>query len=54
MENIMLTVKFAMFYGMQLVVVAIVGVTLIAGVYQLVRDKVSEARRHDQTAPKAH
>jgi hypothetical protein len=44
MENIMLAVKFVLFYGMQAVVIAVVGVTLIAGLYQLIRDKVRAAR----------
>jgi hypothetical protein len=44
MESIMLAVKFVLFYGMQAVVIAVVGVTLIAGLYQLVRDKVRAAR----------
>jgi hypothetical protein len=44
MESIMLTVKFVLFYGMQAVVIAVVGVTLIAGLYQLVRDKVRATR----------
>ena len=44
MENIFLGIKFVIFYGMQAVVVAVVGVTLLTGLYQLVRDKV-RARR---------
>jgi Na+-translocating ferredoxin:NAD+ oxidoreductase RnfG subunit len=50
MESIMLAVKFVAFYGIQVVVVALVGVTLIAGLYQLVRDKVRESRRLDEVA----
>jgi Na+-translocating ferredoxin:NAD+ oxidoreductase RnfG subunit len=50
MESIMLAVKFVAFYGIQVVVVALVGVTLIAGLYQLVRDKVRESRAPSSTA----
>lgn len=42
-------IKFVMLYGMEIVVVALVGVTLFAGLYQLVQGKVRESRRHDQT-----
>jgi len=31
------TIKFVMFYGMEIVVVALVGVTVFAGLYQLIR-----------------
>ncbi len=41
---IMETIKFLMFYGMEAVVVALVGVTLFAGLYQLIRDKVRQRR----------
>ena len=37
-------IKYLMFYGMEIVVVALVGVTLFAGLYQLVRDKVRQSR----------
>jgi len=40
---LMEAVKFIMFYGMEIVVVALVGVTLFAGLYQLVRDKVRQS-----------
>jgi regulator of protease activity HflC (stomatin/prohibitin superfamily) len=40
MENIMLTVKFVIMYGLVAFVVAVVGATLIAGLYQLIRDQV--------------
>ena len=43
MENITLTVKFVAMYGPVVFVVAAVGVTLIAGLYQLVRDQVPGA-----------
>jgi len=34
------TVKFVVLYGLEIIVVALVGVTLFAGLYQLIRDKV--------------
>jgi hypothetical protein len=40
MENIMLTVKMGLMYGLEVFVVAMVGVTLIAGLYQLIRSRV--------------
>jgi len=33
-------IKFMMLYGMEIVVVALVGITLFAGLYQFIRDKV--------------
>jgi len=43
--EIMEAIKFIAFYGLEITVVGLVGVTLFAGIYQLVRDKVSQARR---------
>ncbi len=40
MEEIMLAIKYVLFYGMEVVVVAIFGITLIAGLYELVHDKL--------------
>lgn len=40
MESIFLTVKFGLFLAMELFVVAAIGAALIAGLYQIVRDKV--------------
>ena len=37
-------VKFIMFYGVEIIVVALVGITLFAGLYQLIRDKVRQSR----------
>jgi hypothetical protein len=37
-------IKFVMFYGMEIVVVALVGITLFAGLYQLIRGKVRQSR----------
>ncbi len=41
MESTMLTVKFVVLYGFEVFVVAVVGATVIAGLYQLVRSQVS-------------
>ena len=38
------TAKFIMFYSMEIVVVVLVGITLFAGLYQLIRDKVRQSR----------
>jgi len=48
MENIMLTFKYLIFVALELSVFVVIGVALIAGLYQIVRDKVREARRRDQ------
>jgi len=51
MESIILTVKFALFLAMEVfVVVTLVG-ALIAGMYQIVRDKIRESRLLDGVAP---
>ena len=41
MESVMLTIKFGVLYGFEVFVVAVVGATVIAGLYQLVRSQVS-------------
>jgi hypothetical protein len=45
-------VKFIMFYGLEIVVVGLVGLTLLAGLYQLVRNKIGshapDAERRSQ------
>jgi hypothetical protein len=41
MEGVMLTVKFVVLYGFEVFVVAVVGGTVIAGLYQLIRSQVS-------------
>lgn len=51
MEEIMLTLKFIMFLAMEIIVVATLGAVLVAGLYQIVRDKVLESRRRDQITP---
>lgn len=37
------TIKFLVFYALEVFVVGVVGVTLIAGLYQLVREQVRSA-----------
>lgn len=44
-------VKFVMLYGMELVVISVVGATLLAGLYQLVRDKVRSRASAPTAAP---
>jgi hypothetical protein len=51
MEDIMLFVKFILFFAMEFTVVAVIGAVLIAGLYQIVRDKVRESRRQDEITP---
>ena len=52
MESVMLTVKLGLFLAMELFVVGVMGGALILGLYQIVKDKVSESRRLDAIAPK--
>ncbi len=40
MESMMLTIKFVVLYGFEVFVVAVVGATVIAGLYQLIRSQV--------------
>ena len=42
--SIMESVNFIMFYCLEIFVVALVGITLFAGLYQLIRDKVRQSR----------
>ena len=48
MESIFLTIKLIMFVAMEATVIVVIAAVLMAGVYQIVRDKVREARRRDQ------
>jgi hypothetical protein len=41
-------IKFLEFLALELSVVVLMGAVLIAGLYQVVRDRVREARRQDQ------
>jgi hypothetical protein len=52
METVMLTLKYIEFVVMELSVVAIFGGVLVAGLYQIVRDKVRAARQGDEFASK--
>jgi hypothetical protein len=51
MESTMLGIKFVLFLIMEAFVVATVVGALILGLYQIVRDKVLEARRRDEVPP---
>lgn len=53
MESVMLTIKYLMFLALELFVFVVIGAVLVAGLYQIVRDKVRESRRRDQVAPEA-
>jgi hypothetical protein len=44
MEAAMLNVKFLMFFALEFVVVALVAIVLLAGLYELVHQKVSDLR----------
>jgi uncharacterized membrane protein YeaQ/YmgE (transglycosylase-associated protein family) len=39
MESIALTIKFALFYAMEVFVVAVIGAVVIAGLYQAIRNR---------------
>jgi hypothetical protein len=54
MESVFLTVKFGLFLAMELVVVGVLVGALIAGLYQIVRDKVRESRLLDQVSQEPH
>jgi hypothetical protein len=53
MEGIMLTLKFALFLAMEVLVVAMIAGALILGLYQIVKDKVVESRRLDEVTPES-
>ena len=53
METIALNIKFVLFLALELSVLFVIAAGLIAGVYQIVRDAVREARREAELAPKA-
>jgi hypothetical protein len=40
MESAMLTIKFVALYGLLVFVMVVVGATMLAGLYQLIRDQV--------------
>jgi hypothetical protein len=47
-----LTIKFVVFLALELFVLGALGAALMAGVHQIVRDKVRESRRLDGVTPK--
>lgn len=49
----MLNIKFLEFLALELSVLGAIGAVLVAGLYQIVRDKVRGSRRRDQIAPAA-
>jgi hypothetical protein len=51
MDSMMLTVKFVLFFALELFVLGVLGAALIAGVYHIVQDKVRESRRLDEVTP---
>lgn len=46
---IMETIKFVMFYGLEIIVVAVVGVTLFAVVVQFIQDKLGSRSKVGQS-----
>lgn len=48
METLALNVKFLLFLAMELSVLLLIVAALVAGAYQIVRDKVREARRREE------
>jgi NADH:ubiquinone oxidoreductase subunit F (NADH-binding) len=52
MENILFTLKGIEFLVIEVLVIAAVAAVLIAGVYEVVRTKVQEARRRDRIVVK--
>jgi hypothetical protein len=51
MENILWTAKAVMFLIIEAFVVGVIGVALIAGLYEIVRDKIRSSRLLDEVAP---
>jgi len=51
MESIMMTVKLGLFFAMELFVVGVMGIALILGLVQIVKNAVRESRRLDAIAP---
>jgi len=50
METTMLGIKYVLFLALEVFVFAVMGAALIAGLYQIVRDKIRESRRCDEVA----
>jgi len=51
MENILWTVKAVMFLIMEAFLVGVIGVVLMVGLYEIVRDKIRSSRLLDEVAP---
>jgi bacteriorhodopsin len=49
-ETVMLSVKAIMFLALELFVFAIFGAILVAGLHEIVEDKIEKARHADQIA----
>jgi hypothetical protein len=54
MESVFLTIKFVLLVAMEFFVIGVLGIALILGLYQIVRDKVRESRLLDQVASETH
>jgi len=54
MENVFLAIKFVLLLAMELFVIGAVGAVLIAGLYQIVRDRIRESRLLDQIPQEPH
>jgi len=50
----MLAIKYLLFLALELSVFVVIGAVLVAGLYQIVRDKVRESQRLDQITPASH
>lgn len=53
METLALNIKWLLFLALELSVVLVIAAGLIAGLYQVVRERVQETRRKDELAPEA-
>jgi hypothetical protein len=53
METLALNIKFLLFLALELSVVLVFVAGLVAGLYQIVREKVQETRRKDELASEA-
>jgi hypothetical protein len=54
MESILWTAKFVVFLAIELFVIGTLGAVLIAGLVQVIKNKISESRYLDEIASKAH
>ncbi len=51
MESVFASAKFVLFVAMEVFVIGTLGAALIAGLYQIVRDRVRESQLLDQVTP---